>query len=229
MPQTRLGFPIPKIYIQNFPDKKLKDQIVNTVKVGKMIEGYLGQVGLSITGDVLEAMNKQIENQRKRIREDHQKDLEPWRLTTGRNLITTLRQSVEIRKEIKGNQIRYRFLLGREDFLNLHAPYWRMLDKGGKISLKATGVPGYFGKGLLPSATKGEKVSAGQKINRGKYGLGESFHYTGPTSLGGLNPKGTKLSLMIPKRPIKGINYIGAGVKEFRRVAKEGINIIYNC
>jgi len=228
MPQTRLGMLIPRIQIQKFSDKNIKNRIVNTIKVGAMIEGYLGQAGVSITGKVVEAMHKQIETKRKRIAEQHQTDLEDWRLTKGRNLIETLRQSVEVRKEIKQGRVRYRFLLGRESFMREHAPYWRMLDRGGKISLDAIGVPGYFGKGLLPSAIKGAKIAKGQKVSGGKYGLGESFHYTGATSLGKASPKVTAIGLMIPKRLIKGINYIGAGMKEFNKQAQIGFNIIYN-
>jgi len=201
-----------RIYTKKFENAEIKNSMVNTIKLGKMIEGNLGRMGVNIAGMVLTSMENRIEA--KRLRKNpigkHDLTLEPWRLTAGRNLMAVLRESVEIRKEPNGNNFRYRFLLGREKFLHDHAPYWRMLDKGGKIKIKTPtgGVPGYFGGGVLPSAHRG--------------GV-ESFHWTGSNSLGTKGPKGAFISLMIPEKLIKGIGYLAVGYSTFLKKAAEGL------
>jgi len=211
----------PRIYVKKMPTSEVEDSIVNTIKIGHMIEGDMGRMGINITSYVLTAMNDKIEAKRKRKNPigKHDLTLEPWRLTAGRNLIAVLKESVEIRKEIKAGGIRYRFLLGEKTFLDKHTGgrgsgqgkgvgYWAMLNYGGKISIDAKGVPGYFGTGVLPST---------------KYGGSQSFHWTGSNSLGSKGPKGTKIGLMIPKKLITGIDYIAAGYRAFLKMSREGL------
>jgi len=212
----------PKLTVKKLPRAEMSKGVVNTLAVGKMIEKNLGRIGVGITSLVLTAINRRIEDTRlRRPAEKHQMDLEPWRIAATHNLINVLRESVEVRKTNKNGNIRYNFLLGEKTFLNIHTGgsarkngYWALLNYGGKISIDAVGVPGYFGGGVLPSATRGGK---------------ESFHYTGPTSFktkkqGGpsTNPKGTRLTLMIPKKSVIGINFIGAGYEKLLELSKKG-------
>ena len=210
------GYIKPRIYIKKMPNKEVKGSFVNMRKIGAMLEGDMGREGVSITGLVLSVMNDQIESSRKRKNPigKHDLSLEPWRLTAGRNLIKVLIESVDIKKDDFGNTIKYTFVLGRNSFLKEHAPYWRMLNYGGKISINATGVPGYFGAGQQPSGLHND----------------QSFHWTGSSSFikkkdGGpaLAPTGTKLGLMIPKKHIVGINYIGAGYQAYLSWGKNSI------
>lgn len=207
----------PRVYVKKMPNLEVKNSFVNMVKIGKMLEGDMGRAGLSITGLVLTAMNHQIED--RRIRKSpigkHDLSLEPWRLTAGRNLIAVLRESTEIRKEAIGNNFRYTFVLGQKTFLDKHTGgrgsgsgrkvgYWAMLNYGGKISIDATGVPGYFGSGTQPSSRNNN----------------QSFHWSPGF---GKSPTGTRIGLMIPKKLIVGINYIYAGYLQYLKYGQSSI------
>ena len=203
---TRLGFIKPRVYVKKMPNLEVKGSFVNMEKIGAILEGNMGRAGLSITGLVLTAMSKQIEDKRRRKNPigKHDLSLEPWRLTAGRNLIAALKESTDIRKEGFGTNSRYTFVLGRIKFLKEHAPYWAMLNYGGKISIDAKGVPGYFGSGTQPSSRNSN----------------QSFHWSPGF---GKSPVGTKIGLMIPKKLISGINYIGAGYREYLKYGKSSI------
>jgi len=216
---TSVMYVTPRVYVKKMPNTRVRNSFIKMEKIGKMIEGDMGRMGVNITSKVVFAMERQIERERKRKNPigKHDRSLEPWRLTAGRNLIAVLRESVDIRKQEVGGKLRYTFLLGQKSFLKLHSPYWAMLNYGGKISIDAKGVPGYFGAGQLPSGLHND----------------QSFHWTGSSTFikkkdGGpaKSPIGTRIGLMIPKKLIVGIHYIGAGYQEFLNKGQEGIQFV---
>ena len=94
------------------------------------------------------------ELQRKRSVEEH---TEPWRTTKRYNIYNILKETSFVTEDKPGH---FMLGIGKRTYLNEHAPYWYLLNYGGKVP---PGTYGYFGRGQ-PQL---------------RHGHGEVFHYTG--------------------------------------------------
>lgn len=189
----------PRIYIKEDPGRRLgrKGRLPDVVKIGHLLEGKMNITLSGLRDVVLKAMNKRLEDTRRRKVEQHSED---WRVTKRYNLINALRRTTKAVRDKKGRTL---LLIGEVRFLTIHAPYWRIIDRGGKIMSGM--IPGYYGKGNPP--------------NRGGR---ETYSYR-PGMLGGKSPYKTNVGMMLPKKPIKGKRYIAAGFRAFELRGKQAI------
>lgn len=145
----------------------------------------------SIKKTILEHLQMYINSQRSRPVEEHpKKEGKVERFTQKNNLYNTIEAGSTL-KEIKTPDGHYRYELGigKKKELQLHAPYWKVLNVGGYVPPPTIG---YFGNGKRPMGGRG----------------GEVFHATDGWK--GTNPytRSHNSFLMIPKKPITGMHYI---------------------
>ncbi len=187
-----------RLYIIKNPKQQIRGKKAMLVKLGKSLPDEMKHLVLGLKNKVLDRVERYINENRTRIREKHQLNLEPWRLKTSSNLIAVLRASSSV---VRTGTNRVQFFIGKESFLDKHAPYWKMLNYGGRI--KSGFVPGYFGKGLQPGAVSSD-----------------TFKYTGRTKTGyaqeGSGSYGkSKIKGMVPSKPITGIRYLTVAHQTF--------------
>jgi hypothetical protein len=140
---------------------------------------------------ILAHLQMYINSQRSRPIEEHPKqEGKVERLTQRNNLYNTIEAGTTL-KEIKTEDGHYKYELGigEKRDLQLHAPYWKVINYGGYVPPPTIG---YFGNGKGPLAGGG----------------GERFTATGGWK--GTNPytRGGNSFLMVPKKPITGMHYI---------------------
>lgn len=145
-----------------------------------------------IKNELLQELNVYFKSHRKRNLEMHE---EPWRLTRQNNLFHVIKvnSSITLNKDI------VRLNIGKVSALEENAPYWKLINYGGKINVPTMNfkngrkVKGYFGhfgqRGAPGTATK------------------ETFKF-------GSAP----LFLMQPKRPITGMHYLEFMSMQFEKI-----------
>jgi hypothetical protein len=130
-----------------------------------------------------------INSQRTRGIEEHPKqEGKTIRLTQRNNLYNTIEAGTTL-KEIKTGDRHYRYELsiGEKRDLQLHAPYWKVINYGGYVPPPTIG---YFSGG------KGPMTGGGRDV----------FRHTDGWK--GTNRGGGNSFLMVPKKPITGMHYI---------------------
>lgn len=138
---------------------------------------------------ILGHLQMYINSQRSRGIEEHPKEEgKIVRLTQRNNLYNTIEAGTTL-KEIKTGDGHYRYELGigRKKDLQLHAPYWKVINYGGYVPPPTLG---YFTGGKGPFAGGGRDV----------------FHHTNGWK--GTNRGEGNSFLMVPKKPITGMHYI---------------------
>jgi hypothetical protein len=133
------------------------------------IRDYATDTLQALAKKLVKSMEGIIENNRKRPK------------ASGRsNLVMALRDSIKLQRE--GNNVRV--YIGNVEELNERAPYWYILNYGGRHPASGIKVPGFFDGGKRPMKGEG----------------GEYFTYAQRTFM------------MIPSKPIEGIRYLNIAV-----------------
>mgnify|MGYP001587758083 CR=1 FL=1 len=158
-----------------------------------------------IKDTLLTELNDYINAHRKREKERHQ-DYGPGGMgrrafTRENNLFNTIKATSYAYQRADGAYI---MSIGEYRFLDQYAPYWYLINYGGRVPNEGQVVPGYFGRGEQPSFT-------GQRLaERGHVGRGEVFHYV---------PRWKKTSFrkffMIPMKPIAPMYYLNYLARRF--------------
>jgi len=147
LPGIRLIIPTVKVLKTS---KTPISMTIGAIEKALQVNVRLTQVRDTILAD----LQSYIDSHRQRPREKH---TENWRYTAINNLYNVIEKTARV-EQTRSN--RWRLVIGDYKFLSVHAPYWKIVNYGGKVPSPTTG---YFGQGQPPK----------------EGGAGEVFHYTG--------------------------------------------------